>query len=99
MHRRALAEIERSALQRNAVCRASHFAAQGVDFKDKVTLARAANGRIARKVGNGIKVDGEENGIHSHTRRRERGFNACVSGADDGNPRGKLLHIHPPFRI
>ena len=83
VHGGALAEVQRAALQRDFVRRLAHFTAQRVDLKDKVSLARAADGRIAGHVAHGVQIDREQHGVKPEARAGKRGFNARVPRADD----------------
>jgi hypothetical protein len=87
MHRRALAEVEGTGLERYKVRRMTHFAAQGVDLKNQMPLAASADGRVARKIGKRIEVKGEKNGVKSHSCRGERRLDTRVSRAYDRDGR------------
>ena len=95
VHGSTLAEVQCAALQGDLVGRLAHFAAQRVDLKDKVPLARAADGRIAGHVAHGVEIDGEQHGIKPEARAGERGFNARVPRADDADIRC-ILHGNTP---
>ena len=66
---RAFARIEDAVLQHDLVRGTSHFAAERVDFKDKLSLARAADRRIARHIRHGVVGDGKKHGIPCAPRR------------------------------
>ena len=96
---RSLARVEDAVLQHGLVRGTSHFAAERVDFKDKLSLSRTANRRIARHIRHGVVGDGKKHGAAAHARRGKRRFTAGVSGADDGDIDGihKVFHEFVPF--
>ena len=56
---RTLAQIQRPRLERDLIGGIAHLAAQCIDFVDQMTLARAANGRIAGHIAYRIQRQGE----------------------------------------
>ena len=92
---RPLAEVERAALQGHFIRRAAHLAAQRVDLEDKVSLARAADGRIAGHVAHRVQIDREQHGVKAEARAGQRGLDARVSRADDPDVRC-ILHGNTP---
>jgi hypothetical protein len=81
----ALAQIKRSALQRNDVRGASHLTAKRVYFKHKVTLARAADCRIARHITRGVEIDSEDERLQTHASTCESRFYTGVTCTDNGD--------------
>ena len=95
MHRRPLAPVEHPVLDAGRVCRLAHLAAQSVQLPDQMTLARAADGRVAGHIAHGVQINGEDDRLQPHPCRRQRRLDAGVSGADDSYikfSRQKLLH-------
>jgi hypothetical protein len=75
-----------------------HFAAQGINFPDKVPLRSAANGRIAGHSTYGSGVHGGESHGTTHTGRCQRGLNSSMSAANDydvvsGVPGCQMFHV------
>ena len=46
-----------------------------------VALGQAADGRVAGHLADGIEIDGEQEGLATHARRRERRLHARVASA------------------
>ena len=63
VHRRAFAKVEHAALYHHFVRRFAHFSAKGVNFAHKVTLCRAADGRVTGHIGNFIKIKRKQTGF------------------------------------
>ena len=82
VHGRTFAEIEDTALQRVAVSRFAHLAAEGVNLPHEMAFGRAADRGIARHIADPVKVDCKN---RSEPSRSERRFNAGVTGADDSD--------------
>jgi hypothetical protein len=97
MYGRALACVEHTVLKHNFICGSAHFAAERVDLKDELALARAADGRIAGQVGDGVVGNGEKNGFNAHSCGGKRGFATGVSCADDGNVCRIYVKFHRVF--
>ena len=85
MYGGSFAEIEGAGLEGHLVRRASHLTAEGVDLKDEMPLARAADGGVAGKVGDGVEREGKQHGIQPQSRTGESGLDAGVPRADDGD--------------
>jgi hypothetical protein len=66
---------------------AGHLAAERVELLDEVTLADAADGRVARHRRHPIDGAGDEERVVPQTRRRKRGLATGVSAADDEDRR------------
>ena len=82
-HRRTLAGVERARLDRGRIRGARHDAAQRIDFLDEVTLADAADGRIAAHLAERLDGLRQQQRARTHARGRERGFGARVSATHD----------------
>src|SRR5205823_8167179 len=61
----------------------AHFAAEGVDFADDLTLGDPADSRIAAHLGDGVGVHRQESGAQAHAGGRQSGFDSGMAGADD----------------
>jgi hypothetical protein len=85
MHGRTLAEVEGAGLQGYRIRGAPHLSTERVDLKDQMSLSRTADRGVAGKIGKGVETEGEKNGIHAHSCRREGGLNARVACADYGD--------------
>ena len=94
MHRRALAEVERAALQGDKVGGTAHFAAQRVDLIHKMPLAGTADRRIAGHVADGIEIYGKKYGVKTESCAGECGFDARMSRADHADVCCMLHVIH-----
>ena len=81
----ALAPVEHPVLDAGRIRRPAHLAAQSVQLPDQVALAGAADGRVAGHIAHGVQIDGEDNGLQSHPRRRQSRLDAGMARADDGN--------------
>jgi hypothetical protein len=57
-----------------------------IDLLHQVTLADAADGRIAAHLPQRLDIVGEQQGASAHARSRERGFGAGMAAADDDYP-------------
>ena len=82
VHRRPLAAVEQPELERRRVREQSHRATEGVDLADDLTLGHPPDRRIAAHLGDRVAVDRQERGPQPHPRRRERGFQPGMAGAD-----------------
>ena len=59
--------------------------AEGVDFTNHVAFAKAANGRVAAHLANGIKVLCQDCDFAAEAGRRQGGLDASMAGANDEN--------------
>ncbi len=82
-HGRTLGCVQRAPLDAGAIGRHGHRAAEGVDFLDQMTLADAADGRIAAHLAEGFDIVGQQQGARTQTRGGERGLGAGMAAADD----------------
>ena len=79
----ALARVQHTGLDRCDIGGKAHLSAERIDFVNKVTLSRTADGGIARQIRHGIKAHSEEQGGNTHAGAGERGFDSGVPRADD----------------
>ena len=79
----SLGVVEHSELDGGGVGVEGHFASEGVDFADDLSLGDAADGGVAGHLGEVVGVEGEEESGGSESRGGECGLAAGVSGADD----------------
>ena len=84
-NRRALAEVQRSRLQRDLIGRVPHLAAERVNLVNQMPLRRPADRGVAGHVGNAVERQREQHGVNAHPRACERGFNAGMSRPDHGD--------------
>ena len=82
-HGRAFAGIENTKLDAGLVGGQSHRAAQGVHLFDQMAFANAANRWIATHLPQGLDVVGQQQGLASHARRRQRRLRAGMAAADN----------------
>ena len=93
-HRRTLARIEGTELDAGAIGRLRHRAAERVDLLDQVTLADAADRRVAAHLPERFDALRQQQRAHAHARRGQGGLGAGVAAADDddveffGKPHG-----------
>ena len=85
VHRRTFAEVEHPALNHHFVRRLRHLATEGVDFPDKMTFRRAADGRVAGHIGDFVEIERKNTGFCAEARRRKGRLDPGVTRADDGN--------------
>ena len=82
-HSRAFAGIENTKLDARLVGSQSHRAAQGVHLFDQMAFADAANRWIATHLPQGLDVVGQQQGLASHARSRQRRLGAGMAAADN----------------
>ena len=87
---RALARIQGAELDAGPVDRSRHGAAQSVNFPRQVSLADAADGRIAAHLAERSDVLGDEKGAGARARGSERRFRAGVSTAYDDDIKARV---------
>ena len=90
-HRRALGRIQRAPLDAGQVGRMGHDPAQRIDFLDQMTLADAADGRVAAHRTHGFHIVGQQQGAGAGAGGRQRGLGAGVAATDHDDI--KLLWI------
>ena len=79
---RSLARVQRAEMDAGAVDRARHCAAERVDFLREVTLADAADRRVAAHLPERLEILGEQQRARAEPGGRERRFGAGVAAAD-----------------
>ncbi len=82
-HGRALGTVEQAELDSGCVGHAAHQAIECVDLPDQVSLAKAADGGIARHLPDRLDLVGQEQGAGAHARRRCGGLATGVPSSDD----------------
>ena len=94
---RTFAEVEHSALERILVRRLAHFAAESVNFSDKVAFARSADRRIARHISDPVQIYCKHGGFYAEPCRCKCRFNSCVTCTDNYYIifSAKIFHISP----
>ena len=95
---RPFAAVEHPVLDAGLIGRARHLAAERVELAHEMALARAADGGVAGHVADGVHIDGEADGVQSQPRGGQRGLNARVARADDGDvtASGVITHDEIP---
>ena len=97
-HGGALAAVQKAILDAGAVGGLCHLAAERVQLAHKMALTRAADGGVAGHIAHRVKVDGETDRFLPQPRACERGFNAGMARADDGDvvvAGKKFVHRRP----
>ena len=89
-HGGTLPAVEHPILDADPVRRPGHFAAQGVQLPDQVTLGGAADGGVAGHIAHGVQVDGQAHRFQPQAGGGQSRLDAGVSRADDGDI--KLSH-------
>ena len=84
-HRRPAAAVEQLELNSGRVDCPAHQSAERIDLSDQMALRRAANGRIAWHVRDGVVGQRAQADSASEARRGPRGLDAGVPGADDND--------------
>jgi hypothetical protein len=82
MHRGTFAPVQDAKLDAAPIGGTAHQTVQGIDLTNQMTLAEAANGRIARHRAHGGETVGQECGFGAHPRGCGRGFTAGVTPTD-----------------
>ena len=98
VHGRPFAAVEHPVLDAGLIGRARHLAAERIELAHEVALARAADGGVAGHVADGVHIDGKADGVQSQPRGGQRGLNARVASADDGDvtASGVITHDEIP---
>jgi hypothetical protein len=82
-HRRTLTGIEDAEMDAGPVRCARHDATQGIDFLHQMTLADAANGRIAAHLAEGVDIMREQESTGTQACRRQGRLGAGMTTAND----------------
>ena len=80
-HRRPLAHVKHAKLYASRVGPQAHHAAQGVDFAGHVPFCQAADGGIAGKVAQTVKVAAHKQHAVAHAGQGHGGFATCVAAS------------------
>ncbi len=91
-YRRTLAPVQNTKLDTSLVRGQRHLAAERIDFPDQVTLADAADGRVAGHLPERIDAVRQQQGVGAHARSRKRGFGTRMPAADHD-------HIETPVKV
>ena len=82
-HARAALCVQHAELQPRHIRRLAHLAAERINFPRQMPLRQAADGRVARHLPDGVQVDGQQQRLRAHARRRQRRLHPRVPRADD----------------
>ena len=98
VHGWPFAAVEHPVLDAGLIGRARHLAAERIELAHEVALARTADGGVAGHVADGVHIDGKADGVQSQPRGGQRGLNARVARADDGDvtASGVITHDEIP---
>ena len=98
-HRRSLGAVENPKVDSRLVGRGRHGAAERVDLLDQVTLADAADRRIAAHLPQRFDRMGEQKRRRAHARSGKRRLGAGMAAADDDHVEmSRKLHHGPGAR-
>ena len=90
-HGRPFRRVQGAPLDAGTIGRQRHRAAERIDLLDQMSLADAADGRIAAHLPDGFDVVREQQRTCAGARRRERGFGAGVAATDHDHVELELL--------
>ena len=96
-HGRPLARVQHPELDAGAVGGERHRAAQRIDLADQVTLADAADCRVAGHLTDGVDVVGQQQRAAPHTGRGECRLGAGMAAAYDDDIKEVLAHETASF--
>ena len=96
VHSGTFACIEHFGLDIGLIDILAHFAAQCVDFADKMAFGAAADGGVAGHHGNAVQTDGKHHRFHTQSGCCQCGFTACMTAAHNGNIYG-FCFVHDLF--
>ena len=82
-HARAALRVQHAELQPRHIRRLAHLAAQRINLPRQMPLRQSADGRVARHLPDGVQVDGQQQRLRAHARRRQRRLHPRVARADD----------------
>ena len=82
MHGRALAAVQHAELDASGVDGTPHRTTEGVNLADDLSLAHAADGRVAAHQGDGVEVTGQNRGFGAEARSGQRGLSTGMAAAD-----------------
>ena len=95
---RPLSPVEHPVLDAGGVRPTGHLAPQSVQLPHQMSLPGAADGGVAGHIADGVHIDGKADGVQSQPRGGQRGLNARVARADDGDvtASGVITHDEIP---
>ena len=98
VHGRPFAAVEHPVLNAGLIGRARHLPAERIELAHEVALARTADGGVAGHVADGIHIDGKADGVQPQPGGGQRGLNARVPRADNGDvaASGVITHDEIP---
>ena len=82
LNRGPSAAIEQAELNSGCVDDLAHYAAEGVDFADEMSLSDSADGRLAAHLPDRIRVKSDQRCARADAHRDVSRFAACVACAD-----------------
>jgi len=90
--RRPATEVEHAELDARAVNHPGHDPAEGVNLADQLPLGQPADGRVTRHLGDGVEVEGQEEGSGAHARGDVGRLATGVAGTDHYHVEVVLAH-------
>jgi len=92
----AAGSVEQAKLDSDGVGDFAHDAAERVDFADEMALGDAANGGVARHLGDQVDIQREERRLQAQASGCHGGFASGMTGSDHDNVEMfvKFLHVH-----
>ena len=95
LNRRAAAAVEQTKLDAGSIGHFAHDAAEGVYLTHQMTFCDPPNCRVARHLGNEIKIHRDESGLCPHACSGHRGFATRVPASYDYHVESFLKFAHP----
>ena len=90
-HGRSFASVEHAELDGGGIGNEPHLSAQGIYLAHNLSFGNAANGRIARHLGNLVHVHGHQTGAGPHV---SRGRSRLASGVSTANHYYIVVQCH-----
>ncbi len=85
LHRRSFAEIKHPYMRKALIYVSAHFAAQSINFSDKLGFGGSSYGAVARQKCYTVKIDGQQKGGTSHSSRSQGRFASGMAGTYNDN--------------
>ena len=95
-HCRTLGGVEGAELDAADVGGQRHGAAERVHFFYQMTLADAADRRVARHLPQRLDIVGQQQGVAAHARGRQRGFGTGMAAAHHDHVKGRRINHEMP---
>jgi hypothetical protein len=80
-HGRPLRPVQHAKLNHGTIGNDAGITAERIYFPDNLTFSNSAHGRVARHLGNGLQVHGDQQNAGAHVGSRCRSFATGMAGA------------------